>query len=213
MISLPYRVFNRKSKEMTYLPPLQPMVGPGGIAMGLASAIVPRLNNIQPGMHVIQPSDYIVMMACGLLSSERQMLFEGDIVEGDFEGFTDDGGMHRPEDYAVYSLMRRRGVILWEPMAAGFIFKPNDSGEYLDLLPVAPLTHVGNVYQHPERLKQAPFEPIPIETDKMTEEVLRSKCCNAPVEKRGAGTALECYGCRKCGAQCEIAYDTDQKKE
>ncbi len=163
MMALPMRVFARRAGTMTSLPPVMPLVGPNGVCIGVASAIPPQ---IPPGasadLVIVLPQNYVIMYATGCADQQQQPIYEGDIVEGDFEGVTDDDGTR--EDYAVLSFIRRRGVIVWQAEVMGFQIRlaPIDGSkeakpEYNDW-EVRSLLRIGNIWQH-RHLIEPPKEP------------------------------------------------------
>lgn len=184
MKSLPIRVYNRRTGEMTYLPPLTPFIHqPTGRLLGVAS-VMPLLPGVQVNADAqVNPSDFVIMHATGWIDSEKRMVFDGDICEGDFDAFGGDEGMPK-------SIVRRVGVVNWHEDLGGFLLRCDgvDENDFIG----GYLRRIGDIFTTPHLVpkheKQAP----------------RSKCCNAPVQIRAEGTSLQTYGCTKCGVQCEV---------
>lgn len=166
MIALPLRVFNRKTGVMTYLPPLMPIVNPlDGVCIGVCAAIRPPQTDpvhaaAMPSMQMVNPSDFVIMHATGFHDMTHQMLFEGDVCEGDFAGFTDMVGI---ELEGIMSMVRRRGVIVWSTELCGFTMLCD--GKELDDFYVQNLIRLGNIWQNRDLIKQPPQIPVALKTD------------------------------------------------
>lgn len=203
MKALPIRVWDKKRRVMTYLPSLMPMLLPSGEVFGVFATLaqMPPTALAKAGEPTIveyNPLDYVVMHCTGKRDVNRELLYDGDIIEGDMDVSGGVEGM-------PMMLVKRRGIMGWNQDTSAFtvFVTTNDPEGTGFMFHYAQARKLGNVWENPELLKNGrpiePEAPVPSPVPMM-----RSKCCGAGVEERGEGITA-CYGCLKCGKQCETS--------